>query len=235
MCSSKTRREILYYREKLGNTHPFISENGGGIFIPRNYFDVPLLASSYAIEEEADFDVIRLGARYSDLRNAVKELRQDGFEIRGFGDMTPQELSAMTNMNIEEAVMAKERDFDEPFVYEGSNQGPSRLFKSILQKGFTYTQGRFFHILGSSNKGTAVSILTGLYRKKYGDIRTIALGDSPNDIPMLERVNVPVLVQKPGGMYDPQIDLPNLIRVDGIGPAGWNKFLTGFLKRSGMG
>ena len=38
-CSSKTRAEIEYYREKIGNRHPFIVENGGAIFIPEGYFD----------------------------------------------------------------------------------------------------------------------------------------------------------------------------------------------------
>jgi len=38
ICSSKTRKEIEYYRKKLDNNHPFISENGGGIFIPKGYF-----------------------------------------------------------------------------------------------------------------------------------------------------------------------------------------------------
>ncbi|HLF86164.1 MAG TPA: HAD hydrolase family protein, partial [Nitrospiria bacterium] len=39
LCSSKTRGEIELYRKWLGNQHPFISENGGGIFIPRGYFE----------------------------------------------------------------------------------------------------------------------------------------------------------------------------------------------------
>ncbi|RPI37091.1 MAG: HAD-IIB family hydrolase [Nitrospiraceae bacterium] len=231
LCSSKTRTEIEYYREKLANSHPFVSENGGGIFIPKKYFDSPLSAS-HPVEEEADYDVIRLGARYSDLRKAVKELQQEGFEITGFGDMTAKELSDMTNMNIEEAVMAKERDFDEPFIYKGPSHGLPHLFRSINQKGFTFTQGRFFHILGSSDKGKAVSILADLYKRKYGEIKTIALGDSPNDIPMLERADRPVLVQKQDGVYDPQIDMPKLIRADGIGPEGWNKaILTLFTQR----
>ncbi|MFH0811726.1 MAG: HAD hydrolase family protein [Pseudomonadota bacterium] len=34
LCSSKTKREIEFYRKKLGNNHPFISENGGGINYP---------------------------------------------------------------------------------------------------------------------------------------------------------------------------------------------------------
>jgi mannosyl-3-phosphoglycerate phosphatase len=156
LCSSKTKTEIEYYRNKLANAHPFVSENGGGIFIPKNYFDFPLHAASFTIEEEADYYVIRLGARYSDLRNAVKELQQEGFELTGFGDMVANELAAIANMNVEEAVMAKVRDFDEPFIYKGPNQELPRLFRSISQKGFTFTQGRFFHILGSSDKGIAI-------------------------------------------------------------------------------
>ena len=38
ICTSKTRAEIEYWREKIGNNHPFVSENGGGIFIPKKYF-----------------------------------------------------------------------------------------------------------------------------------------------------------------------------------------------------
>jgi len=42
ICSSKTRKEIEHYRKKLYNLHPFISENGGGIFIPKGYFNFQL-------------------------------------------------------------------------------------------------------------------------------------------------------------------------------------------------
>ena len=229
LCSSKTKTEIEYYREKLANSHPFVSENGGGIFIPRKYFSFSLPSASYRIEEDADYDVIRLGAAYSDLRNTVKELQREGFEITGFGDMTTRELADMTNMNIDEAAMAKARDFDEPFIYRGPNHELPRLFRSISQKGFMFTKGRFFHILGSSDKGIAVSILMDFYNRKYGNIKTIALGDSPNDIPMLERVDFPVCVQKQNGIYDPQINMPKLIRAEGIGPEGWNSALIKFL------
>jgi mannosyl-3-phosphoglycerate phosphatase len=38
ISSSKTAKEVVFYREQLENDHPFISENGGGIFIPKDYF-----------------------------------------------------------------------------------------------------------------------------------------------------------------------------------------------------
>jgi len=37
-CTSKTRAEIEFWRDEVGNYDPFISENGGGIFIPKDYF-----------------------------------------------------------------------------------------------------------------------------------------------------------------------------------------------------
>jgi len=37
-CTSKTRAEIEVYRDELGIKDPFISENGGAIFIPVGIF-----------------------------------------------------------------------------------------------------------------------------------------------------------------------------------------------------
>jgi mannosyl-3-phosphoglycerate phosphatase len=222
ICSSKTRKEIEYYRKKIDNRHPFISENGGGIFIPKDYFDFRIQHPDVEIVNGDDYHIIRFGTRYSELRNMIEILRREGYRVKGFGDMTVEELARITNLSIEEAEMSKERDFDEPFVFEGDKAGTQKLLNAIKTKGFNYTQGRFFHILGNYDKGKAVSILKALYKKKFGEIMTIAIGDSANDIPMLERVNYPIIVQKPDGNYDHRIDIPNLLKADGIGPEGWN-------------
>ncbi|HLB03155.1 MAG TPA: HAD hydrolase family protein, partial [Nitrospiria bacterium] len=39
LCSSKNRAEIAAVRRQLDDHDPFISENGGGIFIPDDYFE----------------------------------------------------------------------------------------------------------------------------------------------------------------------------------------------------
>lgn len=229
LCSSKTRTELQYYRMKLGNRHPFVSENGGGIFIPKDYFSPLIYKGPFQIEEGDDYDMIRLGARYADLRKAVRELQREGYEIKGFGDMSVEELADIANMRLDEAIMAKERDFDEPFICKGPDNKLQGLLESIERKGFTFAQARFMHILGPSNKGKAVSILIDLYRKKYGDVRTIALGDSANDIPMLEKVDIPVLVQRHDGTYEHGIDMSKLTRAEGIGPKGWNRVILELL------
>jgi len=221
LCSSKTRREIEHYRGKLANSHPFISENGGGIFIPDGYFKFQI--ANYKLQTEKGHLLIRLGAQYSQLRKALKELRSEGFHVRGFGDMTAEEISEATGLSADEAEMAGERDFDEPFFFEGDDHTMPLLFDAIRAKGFHHTQGNLFHILGDSDKGKAVAILTDLYRREYGDIETIGVGDSPNDIPMLEKVDIPVVVQKPDGSYDPRINILNLMKAGGPGPEGWNK------------
>lgn len=232
ICSSKTRKEIESYRDRLANCHPFISENGGGIFLPGNYFKIQISKLEFPVVGSGEYDIISLGAPYTKLREVIQQIRQKGFAVKGFGDMTVGEVAELTSMPLEEAAMAKERDFDEPFVFDGDESEVQSLIQAIESKGFNVTQGRFFHILGYSDKGKAVSILIDLYKKQFGEIVTVALGDSPNDIPMLERVDYPVIVQKPDGSHDRRIDVPQLVRAEGIGPAGWNETIVKFLSIS---
>jgi mannosyl-3-phosphoglycerate phosphatase len=229
VSSSKTRAEIEYYRKKLGNRHPFISENGGGIFIPKGYFDFGLQDLHPEVIEDAGYEVIMLGARYSDLREAIVSLIEDGFDVWGFGDMSAGEVAELSGLTVFEAELSKKRDFDEPFLFQGNEEEEKKLVDAITRKGYNCTRGRFFHILGESNKGTAVSVLSGLYQKQLGDIVTVGLGDRPNDFPMLMTVDIPVLVQQPGGIHAEGPDIPGLIRAGGIGPEGWNKAVLDIL------
>lgn len=228
-CSSKTRSEIEFYRTLLKNEHPFISENGGGIFIPIGYFDPGTIVQEYASERDSKYDLIRLGAHYADLRKAFEILRAEGFAVKGFGDMSAEEIEEAMGLPAEQAKMAKQRDFDEPFFYGGKKEEVQLLFDSIREKGLSVTQGKIYHLLGQSDKGKAVNLLSGLYQRKWGSVTTIGIGDSPNDMPMLQVVDVPVIVQKPDGTYDRLLSTVNAIRAHGSGPVGWNSIITELL------
>ena len=226
ICSSKTRPEIECYRTRLKNKHPFISENGGGILIPIGYFGPSLSILEYGVEQDSDYELIRLGAQYADLRKTFEALQWEGFSIKGFGDMSAEEIGDAMGLPVEQAEMARQRDFDEPFFYGGKKEEIELLFDSIRKKGLNVTQGRIYHLLGQSDKGKAVRILTDLYRQKCGSVKTIGIGDSPNDMPMLKVVDVPVIVQKPDGTYDPLLSTLKVIKANGIGPVGWNNIVN---------
>lgn len=223
-CSSKTRAEIEYYREKTGNRHPFVSENGGAVFIPAGYFSFPFPRSF----PKDGYEVVELGTQYATLRTALKQvMTENGFRLKGFGDMSVDEVAALTGVSREEAALAKQREYDEPFLIESGEE--AAVIKAIRKKGYHVAQARFLHILGRSDKGKAVTFLKGLYRTKLGEIRTIALGDGPNDLPMFEKVDISVIVQKPDGAPDPRVRLQRLRRAEGIGPLGWNSALVELL------
>jgi mannosyl-3-phosphoglycerate phosphatase family protein len=223
ICSSKTRVEIEHYRFLLGNTDPFVSENGGGIFIPKEYAALAGCIEKARAEELESYLLIRLGSPYKELRHGLRALQEQGFPVRGFGDMTVEEVSQITGLPLHDASMAMQREFDEPFIFGDSEDRLDALFLSILELGFHVTQGAFFHLLGNSDKGRAVSVLANFYAAVFPGLSTIGIGDSPNDIPMLKNVDIPVVVRKPDGDYDSRVDVPRLVGARGIGPKGWNE------------
>jgi mannosyl-3-phosphoglycerate phosphatase family protein len=230
-CSSKTRAEIEHWRGRLENRHPFICENGGGIFIPLSYFAEDDMRAVWPKAKMVDeYQVLVLGTPYSLLREALEDLRLNGFDVKGFGDMTEPEVAEITGLSRKEAGLAKRREFDEPFIVHGDQGKIGALLSSIREKGLQCARGRFYHLMGESDKGKAVEMLKGLYQRKLGDIITIALGDSPVDFPMLERVDYPILVRNYKGKHDRRLSLPNLIKAEGIGPEGWNRALFSLIQ-----
>lgn len=221
LCSSKTRTEIELYREKIGCLDPFIAENGGGIYIPVGYFTHPPKSSTL----RDGYHIVALGIPYAKLRKMLEDIRREtGYPIKGMGDMSLDEVCRYTDLPPKEAEMARSREFDEPFVIEGVHPDMSVLWQSAAEMGVSITRGgRFFHLLGRNDKGLAVKKVAAMFAAEFGEVATIALGDSPNDIPMLQAVDMPVLVQKPGGYHDPDVRMRDLYLAPGIGPEGWSR------------
>lgn len=217
IVSSKTRSEIEVYRHRLRNGDPFISENGGGVFIPHGYFPEDVEGAI-----ESGYVVKSLGTPYEETRRTLMDVRaRTGVAVRGFGDMTAAEVAEVTGLSLDEANLAKQRDFSEPFVFDN---GPDAEFlRSIESGGMHWTQGRLFHIMGDHDKGRAVRILRDLFIREKGPVRTIGLGDGLNDLPFLQVVDQAVLVKQENGTHDERIQVPGMLCTQGVGPAGWNE------------
>lgn len=224
--SSKTRPEIFELRAECSNTDPFIYENGGGIVIPESAteFHGGGVAS-------AKYEVIALGCPYAELRTAFVETRSRlGIDVTGFGDITPDEIAALAGLHPKQAVLACQREFDEPFLFGPGETRAERLVRSLEERGLRWTQGRrFYHLHGFSDKGRAVRILKKLFAADSGPTVSIGLGCSLNDLPMLLAVDRPVLVQREDGSYEERIRLPGLARAPGFGPEAWNRAVESML------
>lgn len=228
ICSSKTKCEIEYFRRKLKNNHPFVSENGGGIYIPKNYLKKEI--KKYKIEKSQEYFLIKLGEKYDNLRKVLNKIKNMGFKIKGFGDMSIKEIMKLTNLNKYLSKLAKTREFDEVFISEENKENEKRILSFIKKSKLKYTKGELFHILGKNNKGKAVKILKDLYKKEFGNIFSIGIGDGENDIPMLKNVELPIIVKKTDGSYIKCKDIKNAIITKLSGPAGFNETILKILK-----
>ncbi|HPD61220.1 MAG TPA: HAD-IIB family hydrolase [Thermodesulfobacteriota bacterium] len=227
-CTSKTRAEIEMWRKILENHYPFISENGGAIFYPKK----EKYPHSYQVHTRNQYRVIELGTYYPDLLKHFKKLKKVfGKKIRGFSEMDLSEIIDFTGLPENQADLARKREYSEPFVFTGDKEELERLQILVKRCKLTLTQGgRFFHLLGNSDKGKAVNIVIKGYKDVNAKVKSIAVGDSVNDLPMLANVDIPILVQKSDGTFDEKISsLTNLIRSPGVGPTGWNNALLAIL------
>lgn len=231
LCTSKTRTEVERSRRALHNHHPFIVENGGATFIPIGYFSF-----AYPYQREvAGYHIIEYGTPYPKLVEMLRAVRvESGAKIGGFSDLSVEQVAAVTGLSAEEARLAKVREYDEPFFVKGPPEELDRVKTLFRKRGFRCTRGgRFHHLTGHNDKGKAVADVVRLFERAYGEIRTVGIGDSQNDLPMLWAVDVPILVQRIDGRYDPAVRAPHLIHAQGIGPQGWRTAVLDLLIRQG--
>lgn len=242
LSSSKTRAELEYYAGVLRTRAPLVSENGGGIFLPATAEWKAAIDGTPAlpgpVTEEGAYFTIRLGPPYEELRRALRLLRARGFEIRGFGEMSVEEVAALTGLPPDQAAWAKQREFDECFLLVNDARDPEqeeRLAGAVRELGLRLTRGRFHHLLGRQDKGRALEILRRLFATRAGGLsHLIALGDSLNDLPMLQAADTAVVMPQPGGAPRPELiaalgERPALRIAPHPGPEGWCEALLRLL------
>lgn len=217
-CTSKTRAEVEYWRAIIDNTHPFIIENGGALYIPDGYFPgvfrAPILRDSYGVFE--------FGIPYDDLVESLFRASQEtGCRVWGFHDLSAKEISRMYGLPLEQSRLAKIREYDEPF--EILDPPGDRLLAAIERNGKKCTRGgRLHHITGHSSKANGVCLLTDYYRRTFGRITTVGLGDGMNDLDFLRYVDIPIIIRSKE-FWRLKAELPRARVTDHPGPQGWNR------------
>ncbi len=229
LTSSKTGAEISKLQQELGLVEfPAIVENGGGTLYGTG-------ASSLAGAEGATAggiadDVCSNGSSssasdsvYRDLRarlNRVSAPLRQCFE--GFGDLGEVAVSDLTGLSLVAAQKACKREFTEPGLWSGSDQQLDAFLEELYQQGVSAQQGgRFLTLSFGSTKADAMQDVMG----QLGCNFSIALGDAPNDVAMLEAADRGIIIVNRHRAQLPVLDGERegrILRSHDAGPVGWN-------------
>lgn len=218
--TSKTRVEVEVLRQEIGLTDAFIVENGSAIFVPISQTQ---LASSET-EEWRNYHLMRLGCTYVEARQKLAEVATElGQTLRGFGDLTEAEIHQLTGLSSEDVKRAKTREFTEPFVTP-KELNSTQIQQAVEKVGFQVVVGdRFSHLIGlESGKGKAVQWLVQQYQNSQpsDSIKTIGLGNSPNDLAMLGAVDIPIIIPGKNGPH-PGLENRGWQVATATGSQGW--------------
>ena len=155
--------------------------------------------------------------------------------VLGFGDLSPQEIAGLTDLPLAEARLAKAREFSEPLIIE--NPEHVATFRKMAQaRGFSLVRGGRFHHLsgGGQDKGHGVRLTVEVFRSNLGRTPlTVGLGDSENDAPLLDAVDIPVIIPHAGGGHIAQ-GFPNARHAPHPGSRGWNEAVLALLDEAGV-
>jgi mannosyl-3-phosphoglycerate phosphatase family protein len=246
LCSSKTLEEQAKIIEDIGinGKQPFIIENGAAIIIPKNYFNYGELIEQLnlqnlehkLIDELNEYVVIELGQPRQFVLTILNEIRKNsGIKFKGVSDLSVDQLSKIVQMPADDASRMAMRRYGETIVNIDRSDVPL-LKLAVEARGFKMIHGgRYLDITSGVDKGKAVDILKAMFQKKiakeYGVSRKnnkavvifFGIGDSRNDIPMLQHVGIPILVQSYDGSWSSDVltAVPQIIKVKGVGPKGW--------------
>lgn len=228
LVSSKTFVEMKALHRQLGCSEPFVVENGGAVVFSlrgRNALQLMDVLPPCRPVPGDDFCMLRLGASYDRLVASLADIAEEtGVQVKGFSSMGVEEIAALTGLTLPEAERAWQRDFDEPFLLQDSAPGnAARVVDAAARRGLSVVMGnRFWHLIGHQGKAKAVALLLDAYRRLYGSVVTVGLGDSPNDFSFLELVDVPVILG-PSGVPELFVGSnPRARHIPLAGPRGWN-------------
>jgi len=221
LVSSKTYDEMILLHDELGLSGPFIFENGGGIAWKEEKGALSPNEPNIEITGRSADELMELFTR-------VEEI----FKFKGtpLAAMTPEEIAKTTGLPLDRARRAGMRRASLPFLID--DDSPVQEIdlihgqKKLQALSLSLTRGgRFYHLIGNrTSKGRAVKMVLDRIGKIYNGepITTVGIGDSENDLAMLEAVTIPFLVRRHDGTHQ-KTTQPGIRFTDAAGPGGFSE------------
>ena len=204
--TSKTAAEVRHLRSSLDLGGPYVVENGAAAFLP--------------LEGGGERRVVWSPGR-PHLSSFLDRHRRE-FDLRCFSDMSVAEVAARTGLAPEAARRAKLREYTEPFLLGAGNRLGELEERAREEDLRIEAGGLFLHLSAPHDKGSAVRWLLQELEGQGSTVRSIGLGDSPNDLSLLRSVDEPITVPRPDGRHLPWRFDRAVRRAPFPGSRGWS-------------
>ncbi len=224
--TSKTFSESINLLKKLNLTNmPFSTENGALLYFPKNRFKKIKNSSDYG-----KYWKIRIAKLSSKNWHQFLLKKQKKFNFLIAQDLSSKILKKYTNLNNTSKML--NREASQIILWEDSLVKLKKFKKELnskKQQGVLIQGSRFMQVSSVCNKRIAKKLISHIYDNQfYGTYskNTIALGDSKNDIDMLNSASYSCIIKNPSGSF-PRLrsNKKNIIKSSKFAPDGWSQAL----------
>jgi mannosyl-3-phosphoglycerate phosphatase len=228
-----TRTQLEALRRKIGHAHPFVTESGGGLFLPDGYFSLRLEGARRA----ARYLCVPFGRSSEEAGAAVEEIAtQAGAEVVRYEEMNARDIARNTGMTERDAEASREREFSERFFFAGNADLAAPSFERIAaeQNWQIRRSEPFWELYSGNDEGKVVRYLMRLYRESLRSrIRSVGIGTSFEDLSLLAASDQAFVLPLGSDRFDERLlsKLPNAVRIDVPGASGWNQTVLSVLNR----
>jgi mannosyl-3-phosphoglycerate phosphatase len=193
LCSSMTRAELEVCQQELEIRQPFVCESGAAIFVPRDYFSFEIPSD----RELAGYRAIEFGRRYAEVLEMLhRAAARARVGVVGFSDLSVEQVAADCGLSLSQARLSKLREYDEP-IRPIDALSRDRFCRALASARLAFTYLRVYEHVGAAvDKGKCVGLLTALYRRAFGSVITIGVGEAAHSAALLQRVKFPFVVQR---------------------------------------
>ena len=184
-CTSKTASEVRHFRNENGLSDPFIVENGAAVY-------------GFNANDSSEWELI-LGKSYTELRIILMNISKEvNYQLTPLNDLKRHQIYELTGLSDQGINRALDRHWSVPFL-----NPPDDIFEKVKILCDSYNVhvfkgNRMSHLLSrDSHKGEAVNKLKVFLKNE--EVKIIALGDSQNDLPLLEYADISIVIPGKNG------------------------------------
>jgi len=162
--TARSRGQMDDPRRRLDHSHPFIAEEGCGVYLPEGYFHLRP-AKTVRLGR---FTCIPIAEPQPAAREALESLSEDtGVSVVTLRSLSARQVMQNSGLPLQDADLARQRDFDELFFFAGaSEQDIARFVEVSRSRNLQLRQhGVLWSLAGGASLNLCIRALSKLYER----------------------------------------------------------------------